>query len=87
MADAAQNPNVEKDIRIMLAEILETEPDAINASASFNKDLGMDSMMALEILAAIEKKYRIVVPEEMLPKFTSLNQTVKIVENILVQKK
>lgn len=86
MVDGSSNINVEKDIRELVAEILETEPSEIDGSASFVKDLGMDSMMALEVLAGIEKKYRIVIPEDTLPKFTSLNQTIKIVKDILIKK-
>ncbi len=86
MADARSNINVEKDIRELVAEILETDPGEIDGAANFVKDLGMDSMMALELLAAIEKKYRIVIPEDTLPKFTTLNQTVKIVQDILNKK-
>lgn len=77
---------IEKDLRAMVAEIIEVEPQSINGEASFVKDLGMDSMMALEILAGIEKKYRIVVPEDTLPKFTSLDQTVQIVHDIINSK-
>ncbi len=83
---AGTSINVENDIRELVAEILETEPREINSSAHFVKDLGMDSMMALEILAGIEKKYRIVIPEEALPKFTDINATVTIVKNILNKK-
>ena len=79
--------NVAKDIRELLAEILETEPEKIKGDASFVKDLGMDSMMALEVLAAIERKYRIVIPEEALPRFTSLNATIDLVKELLTQKK
>ncbi len=86
MADAGTLNNVESDIRKLVAEVLETEPEAIDGNASFVKDLGMDSMMALEILAGIEKKYRIAIPEDTLPKFTSLNQTVKIVKDLLGKK-
>ena len=86
MADL-KNINVEEDVRNLVAEILETEPTEIASDAHFVKDLGMDSMMALEILAGIEKKYRIVVPEEALPKFTSLNATVVIVKDIIANKK
>ena len=78
--------NVEADLRALVATILEVEPDTIDAQASFVKDLGMDSMMALEILASIEKKYKIVIPEETLAKFTSLSQTVKIVQDMLDKK-
>lgn len=86
MSDA-QKHDVEKDIRELVAEILETEPEDIDGDARFVQDLGMDSMMALEILAGIEKKYRIAIPEETLPKFQSLNTTIAIVEDILGQKK
>ena len=78
---------IEKDLREIVAEILETEPGGIDGAAQFVKDLGMDSMMALEILAAIEKKYRIVIPEDLLPQFTHLNKTVEIVSNILAKNK
>ena len=77
---------VDQDIRNLLAEILETDPQSIDGNASFVKDLGMDSMMALEILAGIEKKYRIVIPEETLPKFTYLNTTIKLVKSLLDKK-
>jgi len=74
---------LEKDLRAMVAEILEIEPEAVDGEAGFVKDLGMDSMMALEILAGIEKKYRIVVPEDSLAKFTTLDKTVEIVLDIM----
>ena len=79
--------NVEKEVRQLVAEILEMSPDAIDGKANFVKDLGMDSMMALEILAGIEKKYRIVIPEDALPKFTDLNTTINLVEGFLAKKK
>ena len=78
--------NIEQDIRKLVAEILETEPEKIDGNANFVKDLGMDSMMALEILAGIEKKYRIVIPEEMLTKFTDLNSSVRVVKVLMVKK-
>ncbi len=86
MMAARGDSNIEKDIRMLVADILETEPEEIDGEAKFVQDLGMDSMMALEILAGLEKKYRIVIPEEMLAKFVNLNTTVKIVEDLLREK-
>lgn len=86
MADVKAGRNVEQDIRELVAVILESEPQEIGTDAHFVKDLGMDSMMALELLAAVEKKYRIVISEDALPKFTDLRATVKIVEGILKKK-
>ena len=78
---------IEKEIREIIAEVLETNPEEINPEARFVEDLGMDSMMALEILAAIEKKYRVVIPEDNLPKFTTLKQTMSLIEQLLYRKR
>ncbi len=75
--------NIENDIKELVSEILEVEPSEVDSDANFVKDLGMDSMMALEILASIEKKYKIAIPEEELAKFTDLRTTVNLVKEIL----
>jgi len=82
----AQQIDVEKDVRELVAMILEKEPEELTLDANFVKDLGMDSMMALEVLAGIEKKYRIVIPEGMLAKFINLKDTIAIVKGILSKK-
>ena len=78
--------NLEQEIREIAAEIIEKKPDEIAKDADFVKDLGVDSMMALELLAALEKKYRIIIPEENLMKFKSLGQTVNLVNSFLKRK-
>ncbi len=47
---------LEKEIRSIISEITEIEPEKITPDAKFVDDLGMDSMMALEILAALGKE-------------------------------
>ena len=83
MADSGARDNIEQDIRRLVADILEIEPGDIDGEARFVQDLGMDSMMALEILASLERKYHIIIPEESLAKFVNLNDTVKIVKGLL----
>jgi len=82
----AQQIDVERDLKELVGMILEKEPDELTLEAHFVKDLGMDSMMALEVLAGIEKKYRIVIPEGMLAKFINLKETIAIVKGILSKK-
>ena len=74
---------VEEDIKNLVAAIIEKDPDQINPDANFFKDLGVDSMMALEILAAIEKKYKISIPEEKLAQLTSLNQAIAVAKEYI----
>jgi acyl carrier protein len=74
---------LENDLKELIAEIVEVEPDKITPGANFVEDLGMDSMMALEILASIEKKYKLRIPEENLTKITNLNKVVELVDKFL----
>ncbi|MGA1871446.1 MAG: acyl carrier protein [bacterium] len=68
-----------RNIRAMIAEIAERDEEEIQENHSFVEDLGFDSMMALEILAKLEKQYKIKIPEEELTKLDNLNQTVELV--------
>lgn len=78
--------NLENEIRSIVAGILEIDEQKIKPSMKFVDELGMDSMMALEILASIEKKYGIKISEDNLPKVTSLDSMVGIVKNIINNK-
>ena len=79
--------DIEGEIRDIIAEIVEKDPAEITPEAKFFEDLGMDSMMALEILAAIEKKYKISIPEEKLMQLTTLKDTVAVARGYLNQNK
>ena len=70
--------NVEKEVRDLIADIIEMDPQSIDPNAHLVEDLGMDSMMALEILASLEKKFKIRIPEEELPKITTLNKAIEL---------
>ena len=74
---------LKNDLKSIIAKIVEIEQDKITPEANFVEDLGMDSMMALEILASIEKKYKLRIPEENLTKITNLNKVVELVNKFL----
>ena len=77
---------LEKEIRSLVAEILEVDEEKITPEARFVEELGMDSMMVLEILASVEKKYKIRIPEEYLTKVTTLNSMVEIARELTNKK-
>ena len=74
---------LEQELKELIAEIMEVEPEEVTSEANFVENLGMDSMTALEIMASIEKKYRIRIPEDDLKKIINLKQTVELAKNIL----
>ena len=68
------------EILDIVAMVVEKEKDQIPLDAHLIQDIGADSMMALEILAALEKKYRIVIPEEKLKDMTTVNRIIEMAE-------
>jgi len=70
--------NLEQDVRLLIADIIEMEPNQIDPNAHLVEDLGMDSMMALEVLAALERKYKIKIPEDELPRITTVSRAIEL---------
>lgn len=73
---------VKKDVKKLVIDITNVPEDKLTDSAKFTEDLGVDSMMALEIVAATEKKFRVVIPEEEIPKTQSLSDIYKLLEKL-----
>lgn len=80
---AINKDKFEKEIKEIIASVSEKKEVLIISKARFVEDLDMDSMMALEVLAALEKKYHIVIPEDQLPKLTSIHTVLDLVINTL----
>lgn len=71
---------MKEDLRALIAEI--AEKDEIPDDVSF-KDLGIDSMMGVEIVAAIEKKYQVKIEDAELAEVTTLNASMALVQKKL----
>ena len=69
---------LEDEIRQLVGQILEREPSQIDPNALLVEDLGMDSMMALEIVASIERKYRVTLPEQELANVNTLQRVIDL---------
>lgn len=76
---------LDREITTVLAEIIEIEADELwnRREAHFVEELGVDSMLALEMLAMLEKKYKIEIPEENILDLTSLASTIALVRRKL----
>lgn len=68
--------NIREELRALIAEIAEKDeiPDAVPF-----KDLGIDSMMGVEIVAAIERKYQVKIEDAELVQVTSLEASMALV--------
>ncbi len=72
--------DLKADLRALIAEI--AEKDEIPDDTHF-KDLGIDSMMGVEIVAAIERQYRIKINDSELQEVTTLNKSFELVKSKL----
>lgn len=69
-----------EDLKTKLREIISevSEVDEIPDETPF-KDLGIDSMMAIEIVAEVERTYKVTIPEDELQTLTHLNAVFEVV--------
>lgn len=66
---------LKEKLRSIVAEV--SEIDEIPDDTSFS-ELGIDSMMALEIVAEVERTYKVSVPEEELKTVTNFNSVYEL---------
>jgi acyl carrier protein len=77
---------IEKDIISILSEVSGVDVQEIKPDTDLAKDLEIDSIKAIEITVAIEKKFKISVRDEDVPKIMTLRQAVDLVSQLLGQK-
>jgi acyl carrier protein len=76
------NEELREKLREIIAEV--TEVDEIPDETPF-KELGIDSMMAIEIVAEVERTYKLSIPEEELQDLTCFNRVYEKVRDKLAR--
>lgn len=61
-----------EDLRELVAEVLEIEPEELTDTGDFVEEYEADSLRAIEILARIDKRYKVEIPQEELPLLSTL---------------
>ena len=69
--------NYEGKVKKLVSEIIEVPVEKLEPDADFFKDLGVDSLKAIEIVAAFEKKFRIIIPEKDIPTIRNMRQIIE----------
>lgn len=77
---------VVRDLITEMAEDIELDKEKITDDAHFIKDMGFDSMALLEVLATMEKKFGVSIPESEFPNIVTINKCAETVEKYLSQK-
>jgi len=74
--------NREEEIRQMISDVTGVRKEKIVLDADFFTDLGVDSLKAIEIVAALERKYRVIIPEKDIPNIRTLRKILEHTKNL-----
>jgi acyl carrier protein len=69
-----------RELQELSAEILGIDPDQVQMDKSFQRDLAADSLDLVELIAAIEDKYDVELPDEELEKMKVIGDLWKFLE-------
>ena len=70
---------IRTEVKKLIAEVTEREPGEITDTALFADELGVDSLMAMEVMVAVDKKYKINIPEDEFAAIKNVDDTVTVV--------
>ncbi|MFE7139479.1 acyl carrier protein [Streptomyces sp. NPDC057644] len=66
-------------IKEIVCDILEIEEDEVTEVSLFKEDHNADSLRAIEILAALEKEFKVVINQSELPRMVNLEGVYAVV--------
>ncbi|WP_431044255.1 acyl carrier protein [Streptomyces sp. P1-3] len=84
MSDTATTLDLD-ELRTLIADVLDVDEEELTEEANFVEDLGVDSLMALEVMVELEKKYSIKLGERELKKITCLRAAYDLIAKKLGQ--
>lgn len=70
---------VREEVRNRVAELTEMETSEVSDSADFVEELGVDSLMAIELMVALDKEYQIDIPEDEFRQIKNVTEAVDVV--------
>jgi len=73
----------DEDVIGVVADLIKIQPAKIQKTSRFVQDLGVDSIVAAEILSTLEEKYNIEIPEEKMKELFTVQDLISYVHSLL----
>lgn len=77
---------VEKEIIAIISDISGIDKNEIIPETNIVNDLEVDSIKTIEITVAIEKKFRVSIRDEDVPKIATVQQAVELVKKLITER-
>ncbi|HYH03157.1 MAG TPA: acyl carrier protein [Bacillota bacterium] len=75
--------DIDQEIKEIVTQITGKDAAQMDPAATFTEDLGIDSLMVLELLAEIENKYDIEIPPEKLVAMKTLQGVINVAKEFI----
>jgi len=72
---------IEEKVRAIIVDKLGVEESEVTTEASFNNDLGADSLDTVELIMEFEKEFSIAIPDEEAEKIATVGDAVSYIES------
>lgn len=67
-------------IKEVVCDVLELEEDEVTGTSLFKEDHGADSLLAIEILAGLEKQFKVTIDQTELERMVNLDGVYAVIE-------
>ena len=82
-----QEEELAKEVKTLVSKVIKRPEEQIDPNANLFTELGVDSLLGVEIFAALDKKYGLDVPEEKLKNVNTLNDVIALVKELKSKQK
>lgn len=79
---AAISEEQQQEIKALICDILEIEPDELSNTSRFIEDHGADSLRAIEILASLETNFGVTIDQAELSRMTTLENVYQVLDEV-----
>jgi acyl carrier protein len=70
------------DVKAVVVEQLNVNPDEVKSESKFVEDLGADSLDVVELVMALEEKFNCEIPDDQAEKIQTVGDAVSYIENL-----
>lgn len=75
-------PHIEAEVRALITDVARVDGSAIGPDEDLVERLGIDSLQGLQMLAAVEKRFALRLPDEDLVRLNTIGRIADVVERL-----
>ena len=78
--------DIKSEVVAIVSRVAKVPESQLTPDTDLRDDLNVDSLQGLQIMARLEKKFEVTIPDEELDMYTSVRLIVEAIEQLLIEK-